>query len=68
MFKTMITDMPIQRGPNLTEQEWNETLRLYQEAKAEELKTISPDDDRYADIERAARGLFWHSDVIARVQ
>jgi len=67
MLKTAIIDMPIQLGPDLSEQEWGEVLQRHRQFMVEELKLMSPDDDRYADIERAARGL-WHSDIVARIQ
>ncbi|MBW5440892.1 hypothetical protein FXB41_41025 [Bradyrhizobium canariense] len=47
MLKYTITVKPVQLGPSLTEQEWAETLRRYQQARAEELKSTSPDDERY---------------------
>jgi len=61
------TTMEFCLGPDLSEQEWNETLQRHQKVMAEKLKTISPEDERYADIERAARGL-WHSEVVGRIQ
>ena len=65
---TTIIDMPIQLGPDLTEQEWQQVVQGHREAAIERLQTISVTDERYADIERAARGLFWHTDVMGRIQ
>ena len=67
MTEFKIIDMPIILGPDLTAQEWEATLQNYREAKSAELETINASDERYADIERAARGLFW-SDILARIQ
>ena len=64
---TTIIDMPIQLGPDLTEQEWQQVVQGHREAAIERLQTISVTDERYADIERAARGLFWHTDVMGRI-
>ena len=67
MLSYKIIDISIQLGPDLSPQEWSAALQRHQEVMAEKLKTISPDDERYADIERAARGL-WHSEVVGRIQ
>jgi hypothetical protein len=65
---TMIIDMPIQLGPPLSEQAWQELLQRHREAMSEQLREMAATDPRYANTERAARGLFWHSDVTVRVQ
>ena len=45
---TTIIDMPIQLGPDLTEQEWQQVLQGHREAAIERLQTISVTDERYA--------------------
>jgi len=59
--------MDLRLGPDLSEQEWSTALQHHQEVMAEELNNISPDVERYCEVERAARGLFW-SDAIGRIQ
>ena len=66
-LKTVIVDMPIQLGPPLSEHEWHELLQRHREAMTVELRELNPNDPRFAEIERAARGLFW-SGVTARIQ
>jgi hypothetical protein len=67
-LSTMIIDMPIELGQALSEQEWSDTLQRHREAMIEELRDIAVTDERYAETERAARGLFWHTDVVGMVQ
>jgi hypothetical protein len=60
---TALIDMPIQLGPDLSEQEWQQLLQGHREAMTEQLRAMTATDPRYAAVERAARGLFWHTNV-----
>jgi hypothetical protein len=57
----------LELGPDLSDQEWQEALEIHRQAKAEELKMMSPDDEHFVETERAAAGLFW-SDAVGRIQ
>jgi hypothetical protein len=67
IMKTAMIDMPIILGRDLSPQEWAASLQQYREDMTAELQTMPATDPRYAEIERASRGLFW-SDVIGRIQ
>ncbi|MCK1669252.1 MULTISPECIES: hypothetical protein [unclassified Bradyrhizobium] len=70
MIKNIIIEFgdDLMVGPDLTEEEWQQLLQGHREAAIEQLRITSVIDERYADIERAACGLFWHTDVVGRVQ